>query len=135
MRFLIDVYFLADRLLDPVTANVVIDELIHFLDNQDGLCTAAIIHICASTRDGSLLRTVLRDIYIPEYDGSWALDAQAQGLPYEFLQDCLVEIGRLKEEEDRDAKIEEAFEMEVAERQAGHYHQVIKQETEARDRT
>lgn len=70
VRFLIDVYFLADRLLDPVIANLVIDELNHFLDNQDDICTAAIIHIYASTKDGSPLRIVLRDIYIHENDGS-----------------------------------------------------------------
>lgn len=125
-RFLIDLYLLTDKLLDPVTANLVIDGLIHFLDFQWIPLESVVIHIYAPTEDGSPLRSLVRDIHIHDLDGEWASDAQAEGVPYKFLQDFIVETGLLQEE-NRDLKIGEAFETFAVDRQAGHYRQVIKQ--------
>jgi hypothetical protein len=66
-KFLIDLYVLADRLLDPVTADLVIEELISILydvDDLDGKVSSAIaIHVNASTKDGSSpLRNLVRDL-------------------------------------------------------------------------
>jgi hypothetical protein len=66
-KFLIDLYVPADKLLDPVTTDLVIDELISILydvNNPDGKVSSAItIHVNASTTDvSSPLRNLVRDL-------------------------------------------------------------------------
>jgi hypothetical protein len=99
-RFLIDLYLLAaDRLLDPVTANLVIDVLDGCLDNDESgaeLLLAITPHIYTSTTNGSPLRMLVRDRFIHTICHSWAEDAQVRGLPYELLQDFAIEIARLQ---------------------------------------
>jgi hypothetical protein len=65
-RFLVDLYLLADKLLDPVTANMVIDEILSFFDRNIGPLSGVTPHVYASTADGSLLRMLVRDFYIHE---------------------------------------------------------------------
>jgi len=94
-RFLVDLYLLAaDKLLDPVTANIVIDVLADPLVDfgLDEPLFAITPHVYASTVDGSPLRMLVRDSFVYHMCGSWAEDAQAHGLPYELLKDFVVEI-------------------------------------------
>jgi hypothetical protein len=77
-KFLIDLYVLADRLLDPVTADVVIDELIRILydvDDPDGKVSFAVTtRMYASNTDGSSpLRKLVRDLRIHHIGFIWAL--------------------------------------------------------------
>jgi hypothetical protein len=94
--FLTDLYLLADKLLDPVTANLVIDELAEFHDSLNHIGHTAVIHAYASTKDGSPLRKLLRDIYVHDVDPFWASKAQELGLPYVLLQDIINEISHLR---------------------------------------
>jgi hypothetical protein len=97
VRFLVDVYLLADKLLDPTTANVVIEELRQFV--MDATWTtddATISHVYASTGRKNPLRKLVRDWYLFRDDQSWALDRPKSDwdLPVEFLQDLIIETSR-----------------------------------------
>jgi hypothetical protein len=67
MRFVLDLYILADKLLDPTTANIVMDKIIRHLEKKHWtLDHTTVVHVYASTADGSLLRNVVRDWYIQD---------------------------------------------------------------------
>jgi hypothetical protein len=93
VRFLIDIYLLADKFLDPTTANLVIDCLIDFVGFSKWTTDQAIIsHVYASTVEGSPLRKLVLDWWLREVDQTWAHDyPKAEwGLPHEFLQDFII---------------------------------------------
>ena len=100
VRFMVDLYVLAaDKLLDPVTANLIIDVLTGYLKDIEldvKLLFAIIPYFYASTQSGSLLRILTLNLFINEMCGLWAEDVQARGLPYEFLQEFAVEICHLQ---------------------------------------
>jgi hypothetical protein len=128
-KFLTDLYILADKLLDPVTVNLVIDELVTLLDSDfdDKLSSAVTIHVYASTADGSPLRRLVRDDHIHEATCTWPLNAREQGLPYAFLQNVLVETFRLESENPKGI-VEDVFQNSPADRERNHYHQSIEQD-------
>jgi hypothetical protein len=76
-KFLTDLYVLADKLLDPVTADLVIDELIRIFydvdDPDDRLSSAVTSHVYASTTDGSTLRRPVRYLRMYNIGFIWAL--------------------------------------------------------------
>jgi len=99
VRFLVDVYLLADRLLDPTTANLVIDELIDFVGARNRTTNQAIIsHVYASTAEGNPLRKLVIEWWLREVDQTWTGDhPKAEwGLPLEFLQDFIIRICALR---------------------------------------
>jgi hypothetical protein len=101
VRFLVDVYLLADKLLDPTTANVVIEELRLFvMDAPWTTDDATISHVYASTGHKNPLRKLIRDWYLFKDDQSWALDRPKSDwdLPVEFLQDLIIEPSRQRRE-------------------------------------
>jgi hypothetical protein len=73
-RFLIDLYLLADKLLDSVTANMAI-EILSFFDRNIGPLSGVTPYVYASTADGSPLRMLVRDFYIHEVNRSWPTSA------------------------------------------------------------
>jgi hypothetical protein len=90
MRFVFDVYMLADKLLDPTTANVVMEKLVrHSAKHSCTLDNDTITYLYASTADGSPLRKVIRDGAIQDLKSGWTgyVPKQEWDLPYEFLQD------------------------------------------------
>jgi hypothetical protein len=125
-RFLVYLYLLAaDKLLDSVTANLIIDVLTGYLDDTE-LLFAITPHVYASTTPGSRLRMLVRDFFIHEMCGLWAEDAQARGLPYNFLQDFAVEICRLQNSNYKKT-VEDVFEDYPEIREDGHYHLKVDQ--------
>lgn len=131
--FLVDLYLLAaDKLLDPVTANLVIDMLGDYLCDGEYLF-ALTAHIYASTADGSPLRMLVRDTFIHDMCMSWAEDAQAHGLPYELLQDFAVEIFRIKCRDDPQGSTERVFKEYLEDREQGYYHLKVDQHRDARE--
>lgn len=71
MKVFISLYILADKLLDPITANLVIDELIAFSSKQLWtISSASVARIYTSTTNDSPLRKLARDWYIPDNDFS-----------------------------------------------------------------
>jgi hypothetical protein len=100
-KFLVDLYLLAaEKLLDPVAANCIINVLADSLgdggEHKVKLLFAITPHVYASTANGSPLRMLVRDTFISTMYYSWAEDAQARGLPYELLQDFAIGIGSLQ---------------------------------------
>jgi hypothetical protein len=92
MRRFIDLYILCEKLLDPISANSVIDKLVSFTSKQNWrLNSDLVIHIYASTADGNLLRWLACDWYM--YDGThmWPLTLpvkQWAGLPATSCATC-----------------------------------------------
>jgi hypothetical protein len=93
VRFLIDIYLLADRYLDPTTANLVIDKLARFVEGKPWTTDEATIsHVYASTGDRNPLRKLVRDWWLFSADQSWAAKSKPDWeLPLEFLQDLIIE--------------------------------------------
>jgi hypothetical protein len=94
----INLYILSDKVLDPITANSVIDKLITFTSKaRYRLNPTLVAHIYASTTESNPLRMLARDLYVHDTDRSWPLN-QAQehwaGFPLDFMRDLLVEIAR-----------------------------------------
>jgi hypothetical protein len=121
IRVLIKLYVLADKLLDPHTANLVIDELIAFADALGSLPQPYSTKIVYErTPTGSPL-ALFCDWYI--HEGYYTWDDQTDfGLPVEFLQDLLIATGRIQTEH-RNEIIDEVFRTKAINRPAGHYHQ------------
>lgn len=121
IRILIKLYVLADKLIDLHAANLVIDELIRLTDTLEGLpgqCFANIVYEC--TPSSSPLRALFRDWYLHECPYTWF---QREGsLPVAFLEDIILEMGRIHEES-ADRTIEEVFSTKASSRPTGHYHQ------------
>jgi hypothetical protein len=99
VRFLVDIYLLADEYLDPSTANLVIEKLAKFVVGKPWTTDEATIsHVYASTRDQNPLRKLVRDWWLFSADQSWALERPKPdwGLPLEFLQDLIIETSRMR---------------------------------------
>lgn len=60
-KFLVDVYVLADELIDLATANVVIDNLIDLVQEHEEHSTATVAHVYKFTAAGSPLRKLMCD--------------------------------------------------------------------------
>jgi hypothetical protein len=92
------IYLHADKLRDPKTANLVIDEFIRFspttLRNPDALSTN---HVYESTVQGSPLRKLMRDYIVHETKSDGHLDSHAINFHEDFCRDVLVEFLRAKD--------------------------------------
>lgn len=130
----INLYILADKLLDPITANSVIDELITYSYKQGWTINSRIIaHIYACSIDGSQLRKLTRDWYIHDNDRSWATkmsEAEWALLPPEFTRDLIIETMRLQEAHPI-KRIDQVFDDYPEGRKKGFYHQKVEQKLEA----
>jgi hypothetical protein len=127
-RFLVELYLLADKLLDPVTANMVIDEIISFFNRNIGPLAIITTRVYASTADGSPLRMLVRDFFIHQVHRTWPTHARDWGLPLpaEFFQDFAAGVCRLQQENPKEI-IEVVFQDYPVNRPEGHYHQKVDQ--------
>ena len=76
---LVNLYILADYLMDAVTANRAVDELRDFM-RKYGPSTDVINHVMSSTKNNDGLRVVFADYFV--YKGSSSLD---HSMPKEFF--------------------------------------------------
>lgn len=123
---LIDLYLLADKLIDPTTANLVIDQLVSFVSKEPWVPSSVVVkRVYKSTVDGNPLRKFLRDTCLHQADvTSWGKTAKGSwGLPHEFLQDLLIELARLHKGELSFGKLCKDFHS----RNPGHYHQSVEE--------
>jgi RNA recognition motif-containing protein len=125
IRALIKLYVLADKLIDPQTANLVIDALVGHVDALPylpGTVFVNIVYRCTPT--GSPLRALFRDWNIHElnYTAYQAHFDENVDLPVEYLKDLMVEIGRIRGGND-DERIGRALKSKPFGRPTGHYHQ------------
>jgi hypothetical protein len=99
VKFLIDVYILADKLLDMTSAVLVLEHLVTYVEGKRWTTDEATIsRVYASTSDGSPLRKLVRDWWLFNADQSWALDRAKSDwdMPLEFMQDLIIETSRLR---------------------------------------
>jgi hypothetical protein len=127
MRFLVDLYILADKLLDPISANLIIDKLIAFVDTLSWMPgPITITYVYNNTVDGNPLRRLCRDWRIHEIAHGWPMKTAKTewNLPHEFLQDLLIENARLQLENPK-GQLGEVFDTIMARRPKSHYHQKV----------
>jgi len=132
MRFVLDLYIIADKLLDPTTANIVMDKIIRQLAKKHWtLDHTTVGHVYASTADGSLLRNVVRDWYIQDLKKNrmGGVPKKEWGLPHEFLQDLLIETARLINARPRES-VGTTFGDLMSDRKKGYYHLKVVQKFE-----
>jgi hypothetical protein len=68
--FLADIHLLADKLRDPTTANLAIDQLLSVIDRNEELVTDIAVRVYTSAKSDSPLRRLVRDF--SKADNSWA---------------------------------------------------------------
>ena len=133
VAFFIDLHILADKLLDPITANLVVDELIAFVGTMPSVPGADTVNsVYSRTADGSPVRCLCRDWQLHERARDWALkNPKADwNLPLEFLHDLLIESARLQVETPS-MPIREVFNQGTMTRAKGHYHRKVERKSKA----
>lgn len=92
-KFFLDLCLLADKLLDPVTANMAVSKLIRLSEVRYEYPSPALIsYVYKTTMVGSPLRRLLRDWYVFTVSESWVDTIHHDGYPHAFLRDLLHEI-------------------------------------------
>lgn len=97
-KFLIEVYLLAIKLIDPTTANLVMDELILTIERRSRYLKASLIHFAyKSTTSASPLRRLLRDFSIKDdIDIITNIEyLKPLELPSDYVRDILWEVLRI----------------------------------------
>jgi len=129
---LVRLYQLADKLQDPVTANMVIDEIIRRSDVLEHVPRFTTISLVYSyTPANSPLRRLMCDCWVYEVSAGWIVDRKATSrdpfgnLPHEFVEDVLLEFYSAKSK-GRGQTLEAAFSGDPRAnegRDKCHYHQ------------
>jgi hypothetical protein len=96
-KFLIDLWLLATRLVDPKTANLAIDALAGLFENERRLSKYLVALVYHYTPKNSPLRLLVRDLHVHRMQDFW-LDGTAEGTeyPYDFVGDVLRRVWPLK---------------------------------------
>lgn len=95
---LVMLYLLADKLQDPTTANVVIDEISRFGEEiHTNLGVVAVNLAYKGTTHGNPLRRYIRDCFVLDYEPSFYMDIHTRDYPGEFYRDVTVQYLRLKD--------------------------------------
>jgi hypothetical protein len=94
-KFPIDLYLLADKLIDPIAVNLAVDELVSVVDMRNLRFTSGLISfVYESTTSGSALRRLVRDYVMGDevdadnYLGTFDNDK----LDHEFVREVLREV-------------------------------------------
>jgi hypothetical protein len=95
---LVKLSILADKLGDPTTTNIVMDELVRFCDkHQTNPVYRAVRLAYDSTTHSNPLRKFMRDSYLHECDGDAYNYLNTIDLPADFFRDIYVEFLRVKD--------------------------------------
>ncbi|TLD06833.1 hypothetical protein E2P81_ATG10233 [Venturia nashicola] len=122
---LFNLYTLADKLMDPTTANMVIDEIIRKL--QQGVITpglVAITHVYNSTLHGCPMRKLIRDWYIYKASYAWVDDLQEKDYPVQMIQDVLRETWKLRKKNEH-RRVRDVFNKSYMSQPGTRYHQRV----------
>jgi hypothetical protein len=123
---LVDLYLLADKLLDPTTANMAIDKWVCMVAAKGTFpSNLMIIHVYRSTTAGSPLRRLIRDWHIHKVNLTWAEELRQMEHPREFMEDIIIEMVALQRDkpEGRTCNLFSRFVMDG--RPKDHYHQKL----------
>jgi hypothetical protein len=84
-------YFLADKMLDPVAADMVMDKLMRRTEASKTYPSIALVtYVYTSTTSGSPLRKVIRDWYFYKVEWPWPSSLNSNKWPYDFMRDLLM---------------------------------------------
>jgi hypothetical protein len=122
-KLLISLYLLADKLIDPVTTNFAIDELIALVSSSRlnfGLDEVNLVY--STTTSGCPLRTYIRDWFVHEPSPTVNNILQSSDYPYELLREIVFEM-RVKNVFERKKSIEQAYDIRAMYQHKGRYHQ------------
>ena len=95
-KFLTDLHLLADKLRDPTTANLVIDELISVIDRSEELEQEIAVKVYTSAKSDSPLRRLVRDLTKEDNLEAEMEEDEASGLPYGLLQEVTDSVSRMQ---------------------------------------
>jgi hypothetical protein len=95
-KFLTDLHLLADKLRDPTTANLVIDELISVIDRSEELVQEIAVKVYVSAKSDSPLRRLVRDLTKEDNLEAEMEEDEASGLPYGLLQEVTDGVSRME---------------------------------------
>jgi RNA recognition motif-containing protein len=124
-KFLIDLYLLADKLIDPVTANIVMDEFVAFTQDEKSYPDYDLIDfVYNSTAYTSPLRKLIRDGYIHSVDYNWVDDLDKQRLQVDFIHDLVREVWTLNRD-NIDKTVREVYESDYMQHSGDRYHQPV----------
>ena len=122
-RALVRVYLLADKLQDPTTANIAIDEIIRSSDASRTVPGTEYAHVYSRTPRNSPLQRLMRDFWIYELDPE--AEKPLDGVPREMKEDIMLEFLRVKVKHEG-AAVREAFKKTLSaetKRDKCRYHQ------------
>jgi hypothetical protein len=93
-NLLIDLYLLADRLVDPITANLAIDNLINVIEVYNQYYSVALVQrVYKSTTEASPLRKLILDHHLDGDPNTKLADwLKGESFPSEFIRDLLFEV-------------------------------------------
>jgi len=123
--FLIDLYLLADKLIDPTTANLVIDKLTDFIGERNEYLNSKVIRfVYRSTTVDSPLRRLVRDYSTTDdvVEGGSLNYFQHGEFPPEFVKDVLLEFMAINKR-NAEGTVHEAY--SCRELKPTDYHQVV----------
>jgi len=126
-KFLVDLYLLADKLIDPVTANMTIDKLIRVSEVRNEYPGPRLIsYVYKSTTTESPLRRLCRDWYVFALSESWVDTLHQENYPHDFLKDLIFEIYDLQRG-NQGKRVRKVFAAEklTNRRTKDYYHQKI----------
>ena len=124
-KFLVDLYLLADKLMDTVTANMAVDKLIRMTEARGGYPGPELVsYVYRSTTVKSPLRRLFRDWYIFSISESWVDALHQNAFPHVSLKDLVYEIYTLQRN-NQGKKTRNLFAPErlTSRRPKDHYHQ------------
>jgi hypothetical protein len=123
---LVDLYLLADKLLDPTTADMAIDKWIRMAEAKDMYASYNMIsYVYSSTTAGSPLRRLIRDWYVYTVEKMWAEDLRCCDFPHEFLQDIILEMYARQRENGEEDLCDCFWDDKLVDRPKDHYHQKL----------
>ena len=126
-KFLVDLYLLADKLIDPVTANMAIDKLIRVSEARNEYPGPRLIsYVYESTTTENPLRRLCRDWYLFAVDESWVDTLHHDSYPHAFMKDLVYETYDLQRNNQR-KRVHKAFAAEklAVRRTNKYYHQKV----------
>jgi hypothetical protein len=133
-KFLVDLYLFADKLIDPVTANMAIDKLIRMSGARGEYPGPKLTsYVYKSTTTESSLRRLCRDCYVFAVSESWVDTLHEDSYPHDFLKDLIYEIYDLQRE-NQGKRVRKVFAAEkLADRRAkDYYHQKVEKDETVR---
>jgi len=120
--FLVDLYLLATKLVDPTTLNLAINELVDLLQINCLTSKDMVAFVYYSTLTDSKLRLLFRDIHIHRMQDSWLTGImEGTQYPYDFVGEVICRIWHIKQSKSGKSIGATYFKELVA----AHYHQVV----------